>query len=26
VTIEVRPARKDMAPYRQTFIWEVDPI
>ncbi len=26
VTIEVRPARKGMAPYRQTFIWEVDPI
>jgi Family of unknown function (DUF6776) len=26
VTIEVRPTRKDMAPYRQTFIWEVDPI
>jgi len=26
VTIEVRPARKDMAPYRQTFMWEVDPI
>jgi len=26
VTIEVRPARKDMAPYRQTFLWEVDPI
>ena len=26
VTIEVRPSRKDMAPYRQTFIWEVDPI
>lgn len=26
VTIEVRPARKDMAPYRQTFIWEVEPI
>ncbi|MGH2843736.1 MAG: DUF6776 family protein [Solirubrobacteraceae bacterium] len=26
VTIEVRPDRKDMAPYRQTFIWEVDPI
>jgi hypothetical protein len=26
VTIEVRPARKGVAPYRQTFIWEVDPI
>jgi len=26
VTIEVRPARKDMAPYRQTFLWQVDPI
>ncbi len=26
VTIEVRPARKGMAPYRQTFLWEVDPI
>ncbi|HTW75647.1 MAG TPA: DUF6776 family protein [Steroidobacteraceae bacterium] len=26
VTIEVRPAGKSMAPYRQTFIWEVDPI
>jgi hypothetical protein len=26
VTIEVRPARKDMSPYRQTFVWEVDPI
>jgi hypothetical protein len=25
VTIEVRPTRKGMAPYRQTFIWEVDP-
>jgi hypothetical protein len=25
VTIEVRSARKGMAPYRQTFIWEVDP-
>jgi hypothetical protein len=25
VTIEVRPARKGMAPYRQTFLWEVDP-
>ena len=26
VTIEVRPASKGVAPYRQTFIWEVDPI
>jgi len=26
VTIEVRPALKGMAPYRQTFLWEVDPI
>jgi hypothetical protein len=26
VTIEIRPTRKDMAPYRQTFPWEVDPI
>lgn len=26
VTIEVRPAHKGMAPYRQTFLWEVDPI
>lgn len=26
VTIEVRPANKGMAPYRQTFLWEVDPI
>jgi hypothetical protein len=26
VTIEVRPARKGVAPYRQTFLWEVDPI
>jgi len=26
VTIEVRPGRKGMAPYRQTFAWEVDPI
>ncbi len=25
VTIEVRPSRKGMAPYRQTFLWEVDP-
>ncbi|HEY7929230.1 MAG TPA: DUF6776 family protein [Steroidobacteraceae bacterium] len=25
VTIEVRSARKGMAPYRQTFPWEVDP-
>jgi hypothetical protein len=25
VTIEVRAARKGMAPYRQTFLWEVDP-
>lgn len=25
VTIEVRPAQKGVAPYRQTFIWEVDP-
>ena len=26
VTIEVRPTRKGVAPYRQTFVWEVDPI
>jgi hypothetical protein len=26
VTIEVRPGGKDVAPYRQTFLWEVDPI
>ncbi|HWG76558.1 MAG TPA: DUF6776 family protein [Steroidobacteraceae bacterium] len=25
VTIEVRPTRKGVAPYRQTFLWEVDP-
>lgn len=25
VTIEVRPARKGVAPYRQTFVWNVDP-
>lgn len=25
VTIELRPARKGMAPYRQTFVWSVDP-
>jgi hypothetical protein len=25
VTIEVRPGRKGVAPYRQTFVWSVDP-
>ena len=25
VTIEVRPARKGVAPYRQTFVWYADP-
>ena len=25
VTIEVRPARKGVSSYRQTFVWEVDP-
>jgi hypothetical protein len=25
VTIEVRPARKGMASYRRTFVWNVDP-
>jgi len=25
VTIEVRPERKGMAPYRRTFVWSVDP-
>ena len=25
VTIEVRPERKGMAPYRRTFVWTVDP-
>jgi hypothetical protein len=25
VTIEVRPGRKGMAPYRQTFVWNADP-
>jgi hypothetical protein len=25
VTIEVRPGRKGVAPYRQTFVWNADP-
>jgi uncharacterized protein DUF6776 len=25
VTIEVRPGRKGMAPYQQTFVWNVEP-
>jgi hypothetical protein len=25
VTIELRPERKGVAPYRQTFVWSVDP-
>jgi hypothetical protein len=25
VTLELRPDRKDMGPYRQTFVWSVDP-
>jgi hypothetical protein len=25
VTIEVRPGRKGMAPYRRTFVWSVEP-
>ena len=26
ITIEVRPGRKGVAPYRQTFVWNADPI
>jgi hypothetical protein len=25
VTIELRPERKGVGPYRQTFVWSVDP-
>ena len=25
VTIEVRPGRKGVAPYRRTFVWSVEP-
>src|SRR5665213_132391 len=26
VTIEVRPGRKGVAPYRQTFVWNAEPV
>ena len=26
ITIEVRPGRKGVAPYRQTFVWNADPV